>query len=229
MSMGLLPRWLGADGAASADAGPDQQHDDCANHRSDDSGRLKESGVLVEDEIAQEAAEERAHDAYDDSHGDREVLLTGDDQPCESASDEPYDDEADEQSNHELPFVVEAVGEIQLEPMLPGCPGHGLQTGFAAEPFEKTCDFGWVDAVFAETVTVLVGDLIGELLISLGGLLMVTPGLEKSEDLLLVERQRSPKGISSVTIVQLVRETLLSLTATSSLTGKSGRSSAVRA
>ena len=84
----------------------DQQHDDRADHRADDSGGLKKPalGVFVEDQIAQEAADKRSHDPEHHSGQDGEMLSSRDDESSQRAGDESDDEQADEKSKHEVPL-----------------------------------------------------------------------------------------------------------------------------
>src|SRR5665213_466840 len=64
---------------------PQKQHDDRADDRPDDAGRLNKSAsrVVVEEQVAQEAADERPDHAQQDGAADGQILLAGHGQPGE--------------------------------------------------------------------------------------------------------------------------------------------------
>jgi methionyl-tRNA synthetase len=116
---------------------PEQdQHDDGADDRPDDPDRVEavDAQVVVLDQVLQEAADERAHDAEHDGAEDPDGVAARDQQPGDGAGDEADDDEHDDESDHagKLPRsrVLCPHGRIVMKPVLAG--QLALQRG--AEP-----------------------------------------------------------------------------------------------
>src|SRR5664279_1054895 len=94
-----------ANRAAPADPQPDQQDDDRTDEGTNDPRGLQETvlGVLVENDVAQKPADERPDNTQDDRHQDRDVLSAGHDEAGQRAGDQTDDDDADDETQHDVP------------------------------------------------------------------------------------------------------------------------------